>query len=74
MPPAAALRTALDVAAGWFGRGSARYVLLGTHRQDGDTHAVRCAVLQSVRAPEPHAESALARLAAPVPTTVAATS
>ncbi|QLI99755.1 hypothetical protein HZZ00_01330 [Streptomyces sp. NEAU-sy36] len=74
MPPAAALRAALDVAAGWFGRGSARFVLLGTHRQDGDTHAVRCAVLQSVRAPEPHTESALARLAAPVPTTVAAAS
>ncbi|MFI9782972.1 beta-ketoacyl synthase N-terminal-like domain-containing protein [Kitasatospora sp. NPDC051984] len=66
MPPAAALPTALDLAASWLEQGTARHVLVGTHQRKGDTHAVRCAVLRSADAAEAHPAPDLIRLSAPV--------
>ncbi|MFZ3599078.1 hypothetical protein [Streptomyces sp. BH104] len=65
MPPADGAATAATLAAGWLRQGSARYVAIATHRQDDDVHAVRCLILQSAHAPEPHAEPDLSRLTAP---------
>ncbi|KUL37325.1 hypothetical protein ADL22_21900 [Streptomyces sp. NRRL F-4489] len=72
MPPGPALPAALAMAEGWIAQGSARYVLIGAHRRDGDAHAARCHVLQSARTPEPYTEPDLSRLAAPVPAPAAA--
>ncbi|MGW1053326.1 hypothetical protein ACWDBD_39955 [Streptomyces sp. NPDC001118] len=66
MPPEAALPAALAMAEGWIARGSARLVLVGTHRCDGDAHSARCYVLQSSTAPDPCPEPDLKRLTAPV--------
>ncbi|MFG2863465.1 hypothetical protein [Streptomyces sioyaensis] len=66
MSPAQALPSALAMAEGWIARGSARYVLIGSHRRDGDVHGARCYVLQSSHTPEPYTEPDLSRLAAPV--------
>ncbi|MGW7489009.1 hypothetical protein [Streptomyces sp. NPDC054786] len=66
MSPAPALPSALAMAEGWIARGSARYVLIGSHRRDGDVHGARCYVLQSSPTPEPYTEPDLSRLAAPV--------
>ncbi|MFC3997261.1 hypothetical protein ACFOVU_15120 [Nocardiopsis sediminis] len=65
MPPADGAPTAAALAAGWLARGSARYVLIGTHRQDGTVHAARCLILRAAPGPGPRTEPDLSRLTAP---------
>ncbi|WP_053666612.1 hypothetical protein [Streptomyces sp. MMG1121] len=66
MPPEAALPAALAMAEGWIARGSARFVLVGAHRVDGDAHGARACVLQSPPTAKPYPEPDLKRLTAPV--------